>query len=271
MISLKQAEIDLIDRCVLRCAHCSTASPYLGSRIYDLEEFGRDIFALEKVLHIENLAFVGGEPFLVTNIAEYASVLRESGICDNVYVVTNGFALEQIDPSVLTLFDWIMVSRYEDSPEWLGRVNRGIRRCSAIMPPDAVRVVNKSLFFKTEFHGRIDDEQMLARIWNECWQKNIFSICDGYVYRCATGQRRRRYLEVFDLSSDELQPEINGCAIHAPDLDVRLAEYLAQAQPFPMCRYCIGCSGKTIVHHQISEEEVENPQINTNILDLLGS
>lgn len=272
MIDLDHAEIDLIDRCVLRCAHCATAAPYLRSRVYDLEEFRKDIFELGKSLHYAFLSFVGGEPFLVTNIAEYVSVLRESGICNRVCVATNGFALRQIDSSVLTLFDWIVITRYEHSPEWMDHVDRGIRRCRTIMPPNAVYVVSKPMFFKSEFHGRIDDEQILTRIWDECWQKGgCNSICDGYVYRCTAGHRRKRYLEVLNLSSDELRPETNGCAIHAPNLEVRLVEYLAQGQPLPMCRYCTGCSGELFPQHQMSAEQVKNPQINTNILDLLRS
>ena len=204
MINIFAAEIDLVSHCNLRCHHCSVASPYMKHRIYDLSEFKNDIYALSKVIHMDNhIKFIGGEPLLAQNIAEYAKVIRESGISDRVAIITNGILLETADEEGLASFDFINISIYDNLPEAvLAKVQRGIERLKTIVPEYKIDVLApRHEFFMSEVDCRIDD-QTVNRIWHECWQKNgCNSIRDGYVYRCTTGNRKEQYLRTIGVDN----------------------------------------------------------------------
>lgn len=206
-------------------------SPYLPPRIYDLEQFRKDINVLAQVLHLDDhVKFVGGEPFLVPNFAEYVQVLRASGITPTIPVITNGTALLSASEEALTAPDCVNVSYYADSPPpILDRIHQGIERLRNVRNNRWIDVSNpRTEFFTSEIDYRIDDPQIVQRIWNECWQKNSCnSLADGYVSRCTTGSRKQRYLQAIGRPVELLHCR---CPIHEPDLEERLRAYLSSPE-----------------------------------------
>ena len=61
-VKLFGIEYNLTEHCNLRCYHCDHASPLMPKKFADLDEYGRDVRALAKAVHVEEFRVVGGDP-----------------------------------------------------------------------------------------------------------------------------------------------------------------------------------------------------------------
>lgn len=261
MLSRHILEADLLNHCMLRCAHCAVASPYLKPSYYPLDQFEKDVNALSQVIHLGQFRLIGGEPLMVKNLAEYVKIARASGLSDWVSMTTNGVLLERTDPDLLTSFDLIVVSLYHDIGHDLLQGLHKLMRLEKKGNLKHVVICDTADFRLAEFDTRIEDEELVGRIWKECTQKELCScVRSGYIYRCTAGSRKGMYLKAIGRDDcDHLtDPELDGCAIHQDNLEDRLRSYFDRDKPYEMCYYCLGNSSKPFTHRQLTREEIEN-------------
>ena len=247
----KYIEVNLLTQCTLRCSQCAVASPHIKPNIYPLEEFSRDIFALAKVARFDDVRFLGGEPFMVKNLHEYVTIARVSGITNHISISTNGTLLENASDELLRSFDKVYISIYEDkeiSDSLKEKVKRGWLRTAQL-----TEVVYQfwTQFHFTELVGKVDD---VEKIWRECNQPvTCNSLYEGFVFLCSQGRFRGEFLQAMGYEGAEhlLDPSLDGCAIHAPDLEQRLEAYLSRTEPLEACSYCMGDSGEWVDNKQL--------------------
>lgn len=265
MLTRNILEADLLNHCMLRCAHCAVASPYLKPSYYPLEQFEKDVHALAGVIHLGQFRMIGGEPLMVKNLAEYVKIARASGLTDWVSMTTNGVLLEKADPDLLTSFDLIVVSLYHGTghDESLLHGMHKLMRLEKKGDLKHVVICDTADFRFAELDTRIEDNELVQRIWRECTQKELCScVRSGFVYRCTAGSRKGMYLKAIGQKDCDhlMDPETDGCAIHQPNLEDRLRVYFERNEPHEMCYYCLGNSSIPVEHRQLSREEIKNRQ-----------
>lgn len=257
-------EVDLVHHCNLRCAHCSVASGFLPKYTYPFDVFQRDVLALSEAIGVKQLRFVGGEPLLCKNIADYAKYVKSIGMCQEVAVVTNAVLLDTVDEEVFKTFDVMTLSFYTSmGHELCMRTSKAIDNLLAIAPTKyphlKVEAFATNHFMTTEIDFKIEDDRVVQKIWDDCWLKNTCtSISDGFVHRCTCGKRKGLYLKEIGVEAEHLlDPNTDGCSIHEPNLKERLGAYLKGEVPLKACDYCLGASGKLVEQTQHSRQYIQ--------------
>lgn len=98
---IQQAVFEVTNRCNLRCPHCASASGEAREGEMSLDQAQRVIQDLRK-LGCEELALLGGEPFLRPDWYEIASAVKSAGI--ELQLITNGLLVNaKIRRQVLSL------------------------------------------------------------------------------------------------------------------------------------------------------------------------
>jgi radical SAM protein with 4Fe4S-binding SPASM domain len=96
-----QAVLEITNRCNLRCPHCASASGEAREGEMTLEQ-ARDVIRDLRKLGCQELALLGGEPFLRPDWYEIASEVKAAGI--ELQLITNGLLVtEKLRKQILTL------------------------------------------------------------------------------------------------------------------------------------------------------------------------
>lgn len=238
---LHSIDFTITDRCILRCAACSTNSPCNTSSVYvrTVSEFERDLSHVRDVLRVGNIAILGGEPLLRKDIDTIIKLVRQSGIANSISVTTNGLLLpdmahklKEADSVHVSVYPSVARQRFLD--EWI--------KTQRILPKEKISLRlpelkgNKFRALLTDTPA--DDEVTMTRFRN-CY---AFGFCKGLtygrIYPCpimALHMRKARHASLFP---DE------SVSIYADNLlDTLYHEFnrrsTTRMQPFAACRYCV--------------------------------
>lgn len=224
-----------MDVCNLSCKSCGHASPFYKKNFYTFDEFERDVQELAKVFHCENFVILGGEPLILgEKLRDYVRVLRESGICDKIKIITNGI-LAPRNTEVLKLFDIVVVSLYDH--EHRPTIERWAEENKAGFHERGIEfyVDHKTQFAEVFTPERLTEERAELS-WVKCgakvWCNQLYR---GNFFLCGPIAKFHRVLD-----EKGIKVEQRGCSIHEPDLEVRLNNYLETKEKLPMCFHCLG-------------------------------
>jgi organic radical activating enzyme len=248
----KSIEYSLTDHCNLSCYGCDHASPLLPPALAEAASFEADLAALRGVLHTQRLYLIGGEPLLHPRLADFMDIARRSGVCDGVFLVTNGTLLHRAPEAVWRGLAGIDVTLYPgvrvQMP--LEEMQRRARRHNV-----ALSVRRSNEFRRTILHRRIEDEALVQTIYDACRIAHDFgchAVHDGRYYKCSVAPYTAKRLR---LVGTAYQGPDDGVPLHGvADLRRRLEEYLGSDRPLPSCAYCLGTSGRRVAHHQVNAE-----------------
>ncbi len=81
---IKDVSIEIIQRCVNRCIHCSSCSTTDSTVMLDLNTMSRIIRGLQR-LHVERVCLSGGEPFLHPDLKEIVKEIAGCGMTVDIY------------------------------------------------------------------------------------------------------------------------------------------------------------------------------------------
>jgi len=116
MIERSHLEHVVTDHCNLKCANCSSGSPFLDENFSDVQQFEQDVTELSKYMRIEHIRFVGGEPTLHPDIVKFCDIAKKSDLVrGKVSIVTNGLKLLNMPNEFWKAVDIISLSVYNDS------------------------------------------------------------------------------------------------------------------------------------------------------------
>ncbi len=97
---IKEASIEIIQKCLNRCVHCSSCSTEQSPLALKLEDIVNLVEGL-KNLGVERICLSGGEPLLHPDIIKIVEIVREKGITTDIY--TCGVVGEAGKPKHLTI------------------------------------------------------------------------------------------------------------------------------------------------------------------------
>jgi organic radical activating enzyme len=264
-------EYNLADHCNLSCRECSHLSPYMRKRFPSADGFERDLFRLAQVYRVHRFRFVGGEPLLNREILRFVQMVRRSGIATEVEVVTNGLLLERLDEELLQHLDSICVSAYPAA----GDLTRVLRSTQQRCRRHGVRLTVEHIdrFRRMQLPGPNADQALVETIFKSCLIAHTWScqtFYEGFFYLCSRPIYTASYLDKRGVPVGNIK-QIDGVALHEPELLVRLRTYLESAKPLSACQHCLGTVGKYEPHAQLDHNERKHPSAPAAAYDSIDS
>ena len=237
----------VVEHCNLACKGCNKASAELPASYSSLERFTSDLNALKAVLRVGTFKLTGGEPLLHPHLASFAKALKDSGITKIVELWTNGLLLHKAKGELLENIDVIRISRYPgvniriDKPQMAEMSKRFGLRFEIIHRPTFVEMDREVACRDAVENEEVFRTCKLVHVWS------CHSMQESHYFKCP----RAHILRLRDrhgLAED-------GVPLHAPGLRERLGAYLADRRPLPACAWCLGSSGHSFAHRQLSRPE----------------
>ncbi len=98
---LQHAEVHLAEHCNLNCKYCCHFSCIAEKKLYDFEQYKKDMRQLAKVTkkRIRSFYFLGGEPLLHPQVNDFMDFTRKILPFTLLALVTNGVLLKQMPES----------------------------------------------------------------------------------------------------------------------------------------------------------------------------
>jgi cyclic pyranopterin phosphate synthase len=241
----ESCEINVVDHCNLTCRDCNHGSPGVRARFIDPDQLARDLAIMKLHYEPNTIKLVGGEPLLHPDILKVVQVVRESGLCRRILLITNGLLLPGMPQDLWQMIDALEVSVYPKPGMTDDEIGSIRRQCKA---HDVELELLRFDQFRVQFSVQENrDSALVERIFRSCRMAQLWhcdSIHDGYFYRCPqsiyasvlSGEDPRRF------EHDRLKIEDSRQFRH------RLREFRESDQPLEACRFCLGTSGKTREH-----------------------
>jgi len=237
----------LVEHCNLKCRGCDKASPHLPASFSSIDQFASDIDALKNILRVEMFKLTGGEPLLHPKIAEFARIIKESGMAREVALWTNGLLLHRVKPDLFEYIDVIQVTRYPGVDMVMERAAMAdIAKTYGIW----FEVLYKPEFLEAFLDRPDHDAARNQKIFQSCKNAHDWSchaVQAGHYFKCSRADILRR-------RTGQAQ-EVDGVPLHAPHLRRRLEAYLEEREPLASCAWCLGTSGSSFVHRQLGKAE----------------
>lgn len=250
---------NMTDHCNLTCANCNHASPLLDRKFLDLDQFEKDLGALQGVLHAEEIKLLGGEPMLHPKVSDAIKLAKESNIADKVRIISNGVLLHRADDEFWKNVDILEVSVYP-GVKYKGGGEDGLQAYKDKAQEFGVHfyLPPRWDFKKTLLNNRIEDPVLVDYIYRNCGQISKWgchTVQDGRYYKCGPAP----YLEERMAKRGEpvKNKEIDSVALHGnPRLREELEAYLKSEKPLKACEYCLGENGVMVEHKMLRKQEI---------------
>lgn len=247
-------EVNIVEHCNLRCAHCDHLAPLMPHYEIAPEECLSVLTTLGGVLHARELRVIGGEPLLHSRLAEVVRSCSLSGIADVIVLWTNGLLLKEMPETVWEMIHGVVVSIYPDvrlpydTASLQPLIDRyGVwvskRRCPEFMQGNAViRNSNDHLV------------QMIYDTCSETHTQNCHTVRKGYYYRCVQAAYAPARLLHYGITTHDSE-EDGICILNNATLAHDLCLYLRSRHPLKACAYCLGDHGRWVPHQHSDCDE----------------
>lgn len=90
---LNRFHVYLVDHCNLNCIGCGHYSPLSDEKYLDINIFENDIKRISKLLTVNKISFMGGEPLLHPKINDFLCIARKYFPLSILQILTNGILL----------------------------------------------------------------------------------------------------------------------------------------------------------------------------------
>ena len=229
-------------RCTLRCKHCNTFIPYYRNKFhqknYTLEMFKKDLdILLDAVDYINIFQFIGGEPLLNKDLPEMIEYACTKSKINNIFLTTNATILPSSKLIKVLKYNRIsvQVSDYRNTKY----KNIFYKELQEIFAKENIKcnffqesIGSSNWSSNQEIYWKDTDIQTLKKRYNNCFNANCISICDGKWIQCIAGLFMFRNLKLEKGVSDEVI-DIRTCN----NLTEKLIEFYAKDYS-KFCNYC---------------------------------
>jgi organic radical activating enzyme len=253
-IRRRTVEYSLTEHCNLSCYNCDHASPLLDTKFASLEEFSRDVRALAKVMDLQVLTLIGGEPLLHPQILDFIRIGRESGIAEKIVIRTNGVLLHTMPDEFWQLIDILRISLYPGVKQRLSKEDLKAKCERFSVDCDVYERIAQ--FDRTVINTAIKDPTLVRGIFRECkmaheWE--CLSLHDGMLFRCSVAPFMDKRLKRLGIDFDSNATDGVRVADN-PRLYEEVEAALTTRDPLKACTYCLGKSGPVLEHRQLNRE-----------------
>jgi len=254
MLERPSVEYNLADHCNLGCTACARGSPFLGKKFAGVEQFTRELQMLAGGLHCREVRLGGGEPLLHPQLLDFLRAARQSGVADEVVLLTNGVLLHQAPTELWELIDGMWLSLYPGVT-----VRIPIAECERLAALHGVKlsVRRADAFSHILLNQRNEDNEAVELIYRTCKAAREWSchtVHDGRFYKCSTAPFTAERVALLGGRFEE-NPR-DSVRLDDAALPAALAAYLADERPLAACAYCLGSSGPAVPNRQLGKRGV---------------
>lgn len=187
------------------------------------EVLARDLANLSKVVHFQRIQMVGGEPTLHKDLAQMMHVARESGIANEVMVITNGSRLNQMSNDFWRTLDILQLSIYP-------RLDPKIPELAARKCAEFERQFHSTTY--TEFHQQFRATPNDGAHFGTChWKNDCWTCHDSRFYLCPQSA-------FFPKAFMGLEEGVDGLPLEGLTQEVFDA-FISRTEPLNACRICM--------------------------------
>lgn len=190
-----------------------------------IESMVHDLSRLKPFLHFEQVCLVGGEPTLHSELPEFIHAARQTGICDDVMVITNARHLHKMPEAFWEALSNLRISIYPNLD--LAQVALAESRAKKHGFKLETIIFNE---FYSQFKSIPDDG---VKTFNDCvWKRSCWTANDGYLFHCP---QSNTFFNIYpDLKWGE-----DGLPL-ADLTEEKLAAFLDRTEPLKACSHCTG-------------------------------
>lgn len=260
-VHAKAIEYSVAYHCNLRCSSCSHMSPFATKQFPDLASFERDLAALSKVMRVNDIRLLGGEPLQNPQILDFLRVARSSGIADTIMLTTNGLLLHSMKDEFWELVDFIWLSLYPGRQPPDKILEQIIAKAEATRTRlDLDPTTNFRATYVTEPHPNDLVTKLIFRTCGSAHKYHCHMLHEGKLYKCAVPPFLPEFLA--RMGKNGYDSAVDAFDIHAAkDLRNDLEDFLVTPRTLEACRWCVGYLGKAEPHHQLDKAVVANPAL----------
>lgn len=204
------------------------------------ETMRRDLAALQPILHIRQLVFVGGEPLMHPRIVELLQVAREANICEDVLTITNGVLVKKMPEAFWAAKPTLWISRYPVLPQ----ANVDFAEAKSKEHGFWLGIRQSDRFYK-QFKATPDDGRETFR--NCPWKSTCFTVHEGRFYLCPQSC-------FFPSQLMKLPDGLAGLPLEGITRE-KLQAFMDRTEPFDACRICLGMGPEMDWHQNDNMEE----------------
>lgn len=218
-------ELDVVKTCNNRCVNCSHFAPVNKPKAMTEYELYEDCITLAHIAHADRLFLLGGEPTLHPDLAGMAKAARQSGLADEIVVLTNGAKLDEQPPAFWNSVDTVDFSQYGDKP---GPTEHTREMCVRFN----VRLIvnHRTVFHRLLTRANRTEEEAAETLRGCPFARECYMIDYGWLYICPSAS----YIPALLMGLD---PHIDGLEI-ATATEESLAAYLGNRTQLNACKRC---------------------------------
>ena len=246
MIRIPKLEMHLAYGCNLRCQQCSHYSNYGLGGIVPLEVGRAWIVGWGERVEPVHFSFLGGEPLLNPDVAEFLRLGRTRWPHTIIRLVTNGLLLPKWDAhlwSALAETETLLtISAHSRDPDYVAEFERVVRWASEHAAQYGVRyeIRNSIDSWHRMYQGNgptmlpFDDGDPAAS-WRVCQSKHCLTVEDNALWKCPRVAHLPRVARKFSLSSWQAPLRYVPLRLDASDDEIRA--FIARREE-PACAMC---------------------------------
>lgn len=245
-----------VDHCSLKCFGCSQCSPYMEEHFSDYKIFEKSLQILKKYLRPQKITILGGEPLLHPDIDSIIRVAKESKMFEEIHITTNGTNIGRMSDNFWRDIDKLIISKYPSNSVYIdGIIDEINKKCELHNVELEVRDMKN--FKHIVLSEENKDSENVKEIFNRCIYKfYCHTVSDNKIFRCSpvvnfSKLNNRKGFAQYD-GGDYLKIEESD---HFWD---DLVSYLNSNKQLAGCHFCLGTSGKSFPHRQLSKYELVN-------------
>ena len=254
-ININGLEINISEKCNLRCKGCDHGIDVIKPQNIPLEILIRDIQKASQYFHTKTLRIIGGEPLLHPELSQIIQDFQATHIADSIELWTNGLLLDSVSKINWELLDGIVISKYPNTSNiW----NNNSLKVLA----DKYNVwlhVRESNTFSWSMDLKKNNIHTARILHNSCRESAAcHTIRNGKFYKCVQSAFAKDRLLYYGIDLDD-----DGIELHnSNNFFEKFKNHMWSNNPLNACYYCLGEFGAKFSHEQISHNNNNIDEIN---------
>ena len=228
-------EVDLARHCNLNCRGCLHYSPLTEPQFLNIEIFHKDIKRIHEIFgqNVARVMFIGGEPLLCPNIADFIKLTRRYFLDSVILIITNGTLTHKMSEEFWKICKecdvTFYLSQYPINIDYF-EINNFILE-KGIKSEMAPLFNGRFFVWPFDFSGNQNPKESFIN----CLSANkCITLRDGKLSTCGT----IAYIDTFNdcFKTNMLPTDEDYIDIYKTDSAEEILKFLAK--PVPFCRFC---------------------------------
>lgn len=242
-IQLPYMEFHAVDHCNLNCAGCDHFCPLVKDEIFhDPWQLKEDLFRVAKIVSIDRIRIMGGEPLLHPKIELICEFTRSCFPGSHISLLSNGILI----PSMKKIF-WKKISE--------NNIELQISEYPGVKNIDKIQAIARENYVEPVFAHKADKMRAVINLspgnkddhYKLCPASGCINLYRGKLYPCS-------FVSYVDFFNKEFNLQIPTC----PGLDIYNMKqedvYNLANTPIEMCKYCDSKKKREFLWHKSNKD-----------------